>query len=317
MGVGSGYAQTDPPKSPSITKATTEKVDNYHQRTEKLLLDSAEWVDSFFGTENYMSEVNKTHLRFRLSGFLEEGSDFDASARFTLRLKLPNTEKRFRLSFASSPDDIDDQDRYSEDDTVIRQPEEADNNLTGALEYFFLDKNRHNMKFSVGATIRDYIPVVYGSTRYRYLVDVRRWTMRFVQRFRWYSDDGWDSRSEMDFERPVLDYMFFRTTPSLTWRERRDGFEYNWLTSLFHPLNNISAMEYQFNTYFDTEISGRLKQMNLRANYRRQLWRKWLIMEIAPQLAWYEERDFQTVPGITVRLEIWMGRYGEMFSSPN
>jgi hypothetical protein len=57
------------------------------------------------------------------------------------------------------------------------------------------------------------------------------------------------------------------------------------------------------------EISGRLTQSNLRVNYRRQIWRKWLFMEVAPQLAWYEERDFKTVAGIMVRLEIWMGRY--------
>jgi hypothetical protein len=64
------------------------------------------------------------------------------------------------------------------------------------------------------------------------------------------------------------------------------------------------------NNYFDTEISGRLKQTAVLVNYRRQIWRKWLYMEIAPQLVWYEERDFKTTAGIALRLEIFMGRYG-------
>jgi len=313
MGAGNGYAQSDTPKTPTITETTTEKVDRYHQQTEKLLLDSAEWIDSFFKTENYTAEVNKTYLRIQLTGFLEDGEGFDANARFKLRLRLPNTEKRFRLTIASSPDEIERDDGESDDPsdgTTIERLEEVDDNLTTALEYFFLDKRRHNMKFAVGATIRNSSLVGYGSTRYRYQVDVRRWTLRFVERLRWYTDNGWDSRSELDFERPLFERLFFRTTPSLTWKEKYNGFTYSWSTSLFHPLNNISALEYQFNTYFDTEISGRLTQSIVRVNYRRQIWRKWLFVEIAPQLAWYEERDFKTTAGIMVRLEIMMGRYG-------
>jgi len=309
MGGGNGYAQTGNPKPPWTTKPTAENVAHYHQQTEKLILDSAEWIDSFFKTENYTAEVNKTYVRFQLTGFAEDGEGFDVNTRFKVRLRLPNTEKRFRVTIASNPEEIEREDGSS-DDTTIERIEEVDDNLTAALEYFFLDRKQHNVKFAVGATIRNSSLVGYGSTRYRYEVDVRRWTLRFVERLRWYSDNGWDSRSEIDFERPVFDHLFFRTKPSLTWKEEQDGLEYAWVTSLFHPLNNISALEYQFNTYFDTEISGRLTQSILRVNYRRQIWRRWLFLEIAPQLAWYESREFKTIAGIMARLEIFMGRFG-------
>lgn len=308
-GVWNAYAQPTGSNPSPLPETKAEKIDRYHQSTEKLLLDSAEWIDRFFGTENYTSEINQTYLRLQLTGFAEDGEGFDFNTRFRLHLKLPNTEKRFRLTVASSPDEIEREEGES-DDTTIERIEEVDDNLTAALEYFFLDKKRHNVKFAAGATIRNSSLVGYGSTRYRYLVNVRRWTLRFVERLRWYSDDGWDARSELDFERPVFDHLFFRTTPSLTWKEERDGLEYAWVTSLYHPLNNISALEYQFNTYFDTEISGRLTQSILRVNYRRQIWRRWLFLEIAPQLAWYESRDFKTIAGIMARLEIFMGRFG-------
>lgn len=311
MGVRTSHAEAAESNPSPILETTADKVDNYHQQTEKLLLDTAEWIDQFFGTENYTSEVNKTYLRAQINGFVEDGEGLDVNTRFKLRLKLPNTEKRFRVSIASSADEIERDEGTAGDfpDTGVGSIAEVDDNLTTALEYFFLDKRRHNMKFAVGATIRNSSLVGYGSTRYRYLVQVRRWTLRFVERLRWYTDNGWDARSELDFERPVFDHLFFRTKPSLTWKEKEEGFTYSWNTSLFHPLSEKAALEYQFNTYFDTEISGRLTQTNLRINYRRQIWRKWLIMEVAPQLAWYEERDFKTVAGIMVRLEIWMGLY--------
>lgn len=313
-GVDNGHAQTGAPETSPITKTTTEKVDHYHEQTEKLLLDSAEWIDTFFGTETYTSEVNKTYLRIQMNGFLEDGEGLDFNSRFSLRLQLPNTEKRFRLSIASSADELekDEDATHGTPDTGIESIDAVDDNLTTALEYFFLDKRRHNMKFAAGATIRNASLVGYGSTRYRYQVDLYRWTLRFVERLRWYSDNGWDARSELDVERPVFDHLFFRTTPALTWKEKDDGFTYSWITSLYHPLNKKAALEYQFNAYFDTEISGRLTQSNLRVNYRRQIWRKWLFMEVAPQLAWYESRDFKTVAGILVRFEIWMGRFGNV-----
>lgn len=308
-----GYAQTTGSDSSLDPETKAEKTERYHKRGEQLLLDSAEWIDSFFGSEIYTAEVNRTYLRFRLTSFVEDGEGFDSSARFKLRLKLPNTEKRFRLTIASDLDEIDREDDAT-DDVISDRLEETDDNLAAGLEYFLLDRNLHNVKFSVGATYRDSTPVLYGGVRYRYLVNYRRWTMRFVERLRWYTDDGWDIRSEIDFERQILDKLFFRTTPALKWQEKQDGFEYSWATSVFQPLNKISALEYQLNTYFDTEISGNLKESNVRIRYRRQVWRRWLIVEAAPQLAWYEERDFKTVAGIMVRLEIWMGRYENMTS---
>lgn len=311
-----GYTQTTESDSSLARETKVEKTERYHKQTEQLLMDSAEWVDSFFGSEIYTAEVNRTYLRFRLTSFVEDGESFDSSARFKLRLRLPNTEKRFRLTIASDPDEIDRQDDAS-DDVISDRLEETDDNLAAALEYFLLDRNRHNVKFSAGATFRDSTPVVYGGARYRYLVNYRRWTMRFVERLRWYTDDGWDIRSEIDFERQILNKLFFRTTPALKWQEKEDGFEYTWTTSLFQPLNKISALEYQFNTYFDTEISGNLKESNTRIRYRRQVWREWLIFEVTPQLAWYEERDFKTVAGIAARIEIWIGRYKNLISYEN
>lgn len=307
-GADTVYAETQPPDPSQTSETTVEKVDRYHQQAGRLLLDTVEWADTFFGTDIYTAEVNQTYVRFRLSGFFEEGEDINTSARFKLRLKLPNTEKRFRLTIASDPDTIE-QPEDADDIAVIDQLDETDDNLTAVMEYFFLDRNRHNLKFLAGGLIRDSALVGYGGTRYRYLINYDQWSIRFVEQLRWYTDRGWDSRSDMDFERPITDRLFFRTTPALKWREDEPGLEYRWNTSLYQALSNIAALEYQFNTYFDTEVSGRLKETNLRIRYRRRVWREWLIFEVAPQLAWYEERNFKTVPGIRVACEIFLGRY--------
>jgi len=292
-------------------ESTAQKIDRYHGNVGRMISGSAAWADAFFGTETYTSEVNKTTIRLRLSTFLEESEDIDASLRFKLRLKLPNTKKRFRITIASDPDTIERVDDTT-GDSVPKELNETGDSIAAAFEYFYLDRDNHNMKFAVGATLRDNFPVVYGSTRYRYLKQLDLWTMRFVERVKWDSGKGWDSRTEVDFERSLTENFFFRTTPSIKWEEEKNGIRYNWTNSLYQSLSNVSAVDYQFNNHFDSEKSGQLTESNVRIRYRRQVWRKWLIFEVAPQLAWYKERSFETVPGIMFRLEIFLGQFDEI-----
>lgn len=308
IGVTNGYAQVPRPSEPQQKGTAVEKIDRYHKQVGETLLNSSEWIDRFFATENYTEEINKTYLRIRLTGFMEDGEGFDGNARFKLRLKLPGTKKRLRLTIGTDPDVIDTLDD-SPDDVIRDRPNEVEDDTKIGLEYFFFDRDRHNLKFSGGVRIRSGTVVGYGSTRYRYLRKFDLWSMRFNERLRWYTDDGWDSRTEIDFERPVTDRLFFRAKPTLNWFEERDGFNYGLNTSLYHAWNKNIALEYQFNIYFYTELSGQLQETNVRVRYRQRIWRQWLIMEVAPQLAWYESRDFETVPGILIRFEIWIGRF--------
>jgi hypothetical protein len=306
----------------SLGDTAAEKADDYHQRGSEMLLTTAEWLDSFFQTENYSPEINKTYMRIRLDGFKEEGESADGRVRFRLRLDLPGTENRLGLILGSDPDVIDTLDDSPVDSDRDQFEDDTKNGILG-LEYFGLDSDKVNLKFSGGVRYRDSRLVEYGSVRFRYYKPFDDWAMRFTERLRYYTDDGWESRTDVDLERPIGGKMFLRVTPSLEWLEikgkdddeeeigydNEGGFYYNLVTSLYHPISRDLALEYQFNNYFDTELSGQLLESNLRVRLRQRLWREWLVLEVAPQVAWYEARDFDTVFGILVRLEIYLGRY--------
>ncbi len=48
---------------------------------------------------------------------------------------------------------------------------------------------------------------------------------------------------------------------------------------------------------------------HLRLRYRRNFWRPWMFVEVWPAVGWPEERDWQTVLGVRMRLEINFGRH--------
>jgi hypothetical protein len=319
--VNDAYARLSQPMT-SMGDTAADKVDDYHHRASEMLLTSAEWLDSFFQTESFSTEVNRTFMRIRMDGFKEEGESADGNVRFKLRLKLPGTERRLGLIIGSDPDAVD----FSDDSPVDSDRDQFEDNTTNGtigLEYFGIDTDKINLKFSGGIRYRDSRIVEYGSVRLRYYKPFDDWAVRFTERLRYFTDDGWESRTDVDFERPVGGDLFLRVTPSLEWLEikgkdddieeigydREGGFYYSLTTSLFHPFSKNGALEYQFNNYFDTQLSGQLMESNLRVRLRHRLWREWLVMEVAPQLAWYEARDFDTVFGILVRFEIYLGRY--------
>jgi len=310
IGADTDNTQQSQSTSSSEDQTVSQKVDNYHETTGRFLLSSAKWIDSFFADDNYTEEANKTYLRTRIDGFTEEGESFESDFRYKLRLHLPGTKNKWALRIGSDEDLFDDQNETST--TFARNRlDETEDDTTVALERFLFNQDGHNLKLSGGVRIRSGSVVGYASSRYRYQTKVDEWTVRFTERPRWYDDDGWESRTRLDFERPLNEKLFFRITPGLDWYERRDGLYYSLTSSVSQPLDEKRGLQYELNNYFWTEVSGHHQETNVRIRYREKIYKDWLILEIAPQLAWYEERDYDTIPGIFIRLESWFGNFSD------
>ncbi len=153
--------------------------------------------------------------------------------------------------------------------------------------------------------------VGFAGPRHRIIWGFDPWDLRMENRARWFTDDGWDYRLRFDLERPLPRRLFFRFRPELSWYESKSGVYYSAQASLFQQLSKNRVLEYQANAYFETDPSHQLRESNVRLRYRQRIWREWLTLEIAPQVAWYEKDDYDTTPGILVRLEGWFGRWNQ------
>jgi len=287
----------------------TTKVDQYQEKVSQVILNSADWMDSFFRTDTYESESNKTRIKVRLDAFSEEGEGTDFKARFDFRLNLPGTENRLNLLIGHNSDD-DSSDEESPGGTDRHSFDSNEDDDVGmALEYFFRDDKFQNIKLSGGVRWRDSSLVLWGGPRHRKLWDLGIWDVRMENRVRYYTDEGFDYRLRTDFERPVPGELFLRIRPEFSWYESESGVFYKLQGFLYHPLSRNRALEYQFNNYFESDLDSQLAETNLRVRYRQRIWRDWLTLEVAPQVAWYEEQDYHTTLGILVRLEGWFGRW--------
>lgn len=277
-------------------------TDHLYDQVSGSVASTAAWLDSFFYDENYLAEENRTRLRLSLRTFTESGEGTEFKVKVSLRLSLPQLENRLQLFVSNKPDDID------TTDSAIPSPEDRDEDrsLAVGLRYYAKETEKHNLSLSGGLRYRDDSPVAYVQPRYRYFKSLSHWDLRFIEKLSWYTDTGFESRSDLQLERLFSQRLFFRTLTRLDWYEEEDGVFPQLSFLLRRPLDENRVLAFQMDNYFETEPDPGLDEWEstvFRFAYRRRVWRKWLWFEIEPQVAFRRDDDYSATPGLRLKLE--------------
>jgi hypothetical protein len=277
------------------------RVDAIHRNISRRILSTAQWLDSFFDDERFESEENRSRMRISFENRLLDAEGLDSDVRTRLRIVLPELEER--LAFEISGDTGD-----SFRNVPSREVEDPDESgLTAGFRYLIRGTDRFNLHLSTGLRIRDAAPVFYLEPRHRFTQDLEPWILRFTQRLRWYSDEGWEPRSRVDLERLIWGDFFFRSTAEVKWLEREPGVFYDLDASVSRVLDSVSAAELLWGNRFETRPRHRLERSFLQFRYRRRIWRDWLSFEIGPELAFPEDRDFHPSLGAFLNVHVVFG----------
>jgi hypothetical protein len=158
--------------------------------------------------------------------------------------------------------------------------------------------------------------VVFLEPRFRQSVPLDRWLFRFTQRVIGLTDGSVRARTTFDFERELRRALFFRATADGTWIKGEHGYFYTLGPSIFQSISPRRVLVYSWGNSFVTYPSHRLEAMVLSVRYRQRIWRDWLFYEVAPQLAFPREENFDVTPGIFMRLEMMFGHYRKLPPMP-
>jgi hypothetical protein len=291
---------------PLISDEQERKVDETHQKASELLVTAADWLDSFYDDDRYILEENATRANLRFSFGYSRFDGFDFSPRVNLQLKLPRLSKKaFLIVGASNDDDFDTNDNPISDNPRNEDDEKSD--LSAALRYFLKVGKDYHLSTTAGVSWG----YLYAGLRYRYEYDFGPWQGRVIDNLKYYTDDGFENRLNLDVERHFSRRWFFRTSGSLDWYEEQDGLPHALSFRLYYVLNRHRALQYEVSTYFDTAPSHKMTDLQLRVRYRQRFYRDWLILEVAPQVGFPYDHNREPNPGIVVRLEADFGYMAE------
>lgn len=300
----------------SSSGEVSDMVDSIHGTVTSTFLNSANWLDSFFDDERAVQEENQSTLRVYSELFKQKGNSADFNLRFQLRLVLPRAKKRLSLLVSGDGDDELNSDNSQGQNLTERFQGRDEENVATSLWYTFLANQKNNLSLSLGFRLSEGSPVVYAGPRYRRLLKFNFWNMRFIERIRYYSNNGWESRTILDLERPVLEDCLFRTTFDGTWLEGVPGYYYNVDLFLYQPLKDYRALQYELANSIKTRPNHQLDITAFRVLYRQKIWKDWLYYEVGPQVSFPRDREFDFTPGIYLRLEVIFGRDLEVLLFP-
>ncbi|AGF77751.1 hypothetical protein UWK_01183 [Desulfocapsa sulfexigens DSM 10523] len=284
---------------PLLDQATQDTFDAGHETLSEKVISAATWLDSFFDDTRYSQEENKTRAKLKLMAGIQKYESLDFKPRVSIRLHLPHAQNRLNLLFTANDDEDFDVDRRGN----ALNSRDDDSEITGSLQYFLKQTEKLNISASAGLSTS----YLYAGLRYRGLYDYGSWQGRFTSRFRYYTDDGFESRNQYDLERKVSEKFLFRTTLEANWEEERNGVPHAVIFSLYHVLNSDRAILYEAGNYLQTSPSYQLTDTVFGLRYRQRFYRDWLVTEVAPQISFPKEHDRNFVPGIIVKLEAEFG----------
>ncbi|VAX30321.1 hypothetical protein MNBD_NITROSPIRAE02-1337 [hydrothermal vent metagenome] len=307
-------AQADIPAGPESPEASSKSqgdsiLDRYHRELSEDILGIADRLDSFFDSDRTVAEENRTRLRIKLYSLVEKGAKPAFDVRTSFRLSLPKLQKKLNLLIsgepenALNPNNTPTEDRREEFESTDKQ------NLILSLQYKLKETLRRNISANVGLRFSRITPVFYAEGRYRHQVKLDAWIFRFTQSLKWLTDEGLETRTLIDLERPVSNRFFFRTTADGSWFEHRDGFFYNLNLYVFQSLSSRRVLSYEWINDFQTRPDNRLEEILLQMRYRQKIWRNWIFYEVSPRVTFPRDEGFSSIPGIALKLEAIIGKY--------
>lgn len=254
--------------------------------------------DSFFATERADDELGRSRVRVRANYTIEERALPKDDIQFRFNLRLPKLEQRFKFNT---------QDKKAAKEKKNETPEEK---IKRAEAY----KNRNrvderwlfNADTNINASIR---PSIALRGRIRKSKETGTLIHRFVQEATWISTrDGFRHRTTLFTDHSFNQMLLFRFNNIIDWRISKKTFSTGHGPSLFHRLSDFEAMSYSFNVGTTVE-EGILFVSNyqIAPNYRRNLYKDILFMDITPGINFPKQWSFRRTPFIFVGMEMLFG----------
>jgi len=299
-----GAAQTgsEAADQPVQDGAGLSRFEMTHRRIEKKVNATSQWFDAFFDDQNYLEEDATSRVRVRPELFLRKKEAAKVKVKFAAKVNLPNLSRKASLIIGG--DDGTGDFENSVDSTV--------NDPTIGMQFFTKQSRRWNTSITAGLKLKNGL-AFFAGPRLRFLQPLgERSQFRIVQTIRWFTDNGWDTRTRLDFDHVLRNGIFLRQTIDGRWRADKhdeEGFRTRVSSSVTQSLNRTVGLQYEWFTIFHTKPDNHVDSTTLSLRFRKQSKKaEWLFYEVVPQIAFEDEFDWEINPGIRLRVEIIFGK---------
>ena len=262
-------------------------------------------VDKFFGDERYFQESNKSVIQLDLNQTFAQGGNRSFLFNGKAKLDLPAAKRRFQIVLESNPEQkTAGEIRKDQPSAAIKtaKPEQ----YAASVRYEQSEERRWH--FSSDAGVKLQFPLdLFVRARGSYSVPFEIWQLKVAETVFWFGTIGLGQTTQLDLERKLSESVLFRATSTATCLEVPQNCDLRQDFSIFHTLNERSAMLYQASVIGVSEPDTQETAYVLLMKYRNRLHKDWVFFEVSPQLNFPRTDDFRRNASLLLRLEILFG----------
>ncbi|MDX8385984.1 MAG: hypothetical protein R8M11_05660 [Gallionella sp.] len=259
-------------------------------------------IDRFFGDDRNYLESNKSVLQLDITRAVGRGAERKFVLSGRAKIHLPSTEKQLNVLLESSPDQNVTGEQAKIQATPIDQVA-APESFAAAARYENAIEKRAHYSADAGIKFQGLNTSPFARVRGRYSLTLDAWHMRAAETFFWFNTTGVGSTTELNFERPISDPMLFRAGSNATWLRDTGNFDLRQDISVFHTMDERSAMLYQASAIGVSRPKLQVTEYVLLMLFRYRLHRKWVFLELSPQLHFPKTMNYRSTPLFVMRLE--------------
>ena len=277
-----------------------------HGGTSRTVTNTAKWLDSFFIDDRMEVEDNRSHILLRNDNLWRAGKPGENTLDVRARLRLPALEERLELAITGA----DEEEAWllpTDGSATTADGDEDGAGITDLSLRFVQDiSDQMNIRYDSGARFQGLGVQAFVGVRYRQEIPLPgKWGGRFIERGRWYTDTGWESRGRLQIDRRLSPAFLARLEGTADADEPREGWFYSAGPRLFQELSSNRVIRYEVQGYWAFAREERLQQVAARLHYRQRLWQNWVFAELVPAVLWPQTEDYQATPQLLLRLDAY------------
>src|SRR3569832_966776 len=199
---------------PSTPPLLLKKAAETHIAVSHSLESMARIIDAFFAADQTFEESTRSYARVRIDTKLDIDLQIGFDGDVRVKIDLPRTERKLKLLIESDvttrtgvPDRLDDS------PIVVVRRQDYLLSLERVNEV-----NKWDVRPAAGIKLR-WVPDPFLRLRATRYHDLSGWLMRTAGSVFWFTSDGLGANTTLDFDRPVGDMMFFRSSTILRCQE--------------------------------------------------------------------------------------------------
>jgi hypothetical protein len=291
------------PPAPPTAADEIIVLDKPRDYVSEKFVDFVSSLDRFFGDDRHYQETNDSVLQLDVARVMGYGGEHNFVWSGRANVHLPIAEQKLHLVLETDPDKNAAVDPKQKQSSPLQQPTQP-KSYSAALRY--MQKEAQLWHFSADGGVKFHglaaTPFVRSRVSMPYAGQV--WHSNFAETAFWFNTIGVGETTQLDIERSISEPVLFRATSVATWLHDKQNFDLRQDFSLFHKIDERTAMLYQASAIGVSNPQTEVTEYVVLALYRYRLHREWMYLEVSPQLHFPRALDFHTNSLLSVRLEM-------------